>query len=77
MNETSETTINPLPNDTKAASSESPISADNSPLILDWLAINTPESADSNSRRCFFADLVMSSTSLLLRENNEIKISAP
>lgn len=77
MNEISETKINPLPNDTKAASSESPISLDNSPLILDWPAINTPESADSNSRRCFFVDLEISSTSLLLRENNEIKVSAP
>jgi hypothetical protein len=33
--EISETKINPLPNETKAASSESPICTDNSPLIRD------------------------------------------
>ena len=34
-NEISETKINPVPNETRAASRESPIWAESSPLILD------------------------------------------
>ncbi len=38
-----------------AASSESPIWADNSPFIRDWPAINTPEKADNSSSRRFLS----------------------
>jgi hypothetical protein len=43
------TKSNPVENETTAASSESPIFSDNAPLILDWVAIKTPEIVESIS----------------------------
>ena len=48
-NEISDTKINPVPNETMAASSESPIRSDNSPFIRDCKAINAPENAERTS----------------------------
>jgi hypothetical protein len=75
MIEINETNINPLPNDTKAASSGSPIWADSSPLILDWPAINAPESAESNSRRRFFLVELIYPNPLILHSVNKNKVS--
>ena len=47
--EISETKIKPVPNETRAASRESPIRSDNSPFIRDCKAINTPENAETTS----------------------------
>ena len=43
------TKSNPVENETTAASSESPIFSDSAPLILDCVAIKTPEVAESIS----------------------------
>jgi hypothetical protein len=43
------TKIRPVEKETIAASSESPRRRDNSPLIRDWIAIKTPDSADKSS----------------------------
>ena len=47
--EINETKIRPVPNETRAASRESPILLDNSPFIRDCKAISTPENADKGT----------------------------
>ena len=48
--EINETKIKPVPNETRAATSESPIWLDNSPFIRDCTTIKIPENADRSSR---------------------------
>jgi hypothetical protein len=48
-----DTKIKPVPNETKAASSESPIRSDNSPFIRDCKAINAPDKTEKNPRPGF------------------------
>ena len=46
-NEINDTNINPVPNETKAASSESPIRSDNSPFTRDCTTTKAPENPDN------------------------------
>jgi hypothetical protein len=51
------TKIRPVENETIAASSESPKRKESSPLIRDWIAIKTPESAERSSRPALLSEL--------------------
>jgi hypothetical protein len=53
------TKSNPVENETTAASSESPIFSESAPFIRDWIAISTPETAESSSNPTTFSRLLI------------------
>jgi hypothetical protein len=53
------TKIRPVENETTAASSESPISWESAPLILDWVAIKSPDKPERKpNSTSYFAVLI-------------------